>query len=445
MDLTQGNITKQLIEFSLPIFAANILQLLYNTADVIILDRFIGSVGITAANIGGQVMLLATIFSTGLSTGGTVVISQYFGKKDKEGVGRSLFAVFIMCVILAVMITGITLAACTQIISLLNTPSEAVEPATDYLYFAAFGTIAIFGYNAICAAMRGMGDSRSPLYVIGICAAMNIVLDLVLIAHFHMGAGGAAIATSISQALSFIIALVILLRNNKDMGFRLSEWREGFREIPVIARVGLPSAFQSLSVRISMVVVLAIANLNGSVAAAAFGIGVKLDSYSLLTRQAISAGITAMVGQNKGIGNNQRIESAVRTGACINLAQAVVLVTLLQLFAAPVASIFTKDALVVEEVVHYIRIAALAYLPMSLMTSYNSLPIGIGFSEYALFNSFLDSILVRIPLCWLLSIYFGMGMTGLYIGLALSPVAAMITGCLYYHRGNWRDRILLKK
>lgn len=446
VDLTTGSIPKHLIKFGLPLLLGNLLQCLYNTVDVIVLDRFVGGAGITAASISGQIMLVVTVLSTGFSTGGTVVISQYFGRKDEDGLKRGMTTLFILFLGIAAVTTALTLAFGAPLLKLLNTPESALQQADAYLTVCACGIVTIFGYNAVCAVLRGIGDSKKPLYIVGFASLMNVVLDILFVGYFHMGAGGAAFATVLSQGASFVIAMKELFFGKRSsLRLRRSDWKFSKEELKHILRVGLPSACQSFSVRISMVIVLAMVNLQGDIAAAAFGVGVKIDNFAQLPRQAVAAAMTAMVGQNKGAGNNDRIRSVIRIGGAMNFGLAVVILVLLQSFSRTVAGLITTDTLIIDEVVRYIRIASFGYLPLSLMTSYNSLPIGIGFSEYALLNSFLDSVVARISLCWLFGVAMEMGMNGYYLGLALCPIVAMLSGCIYYRRGKWKDRQLIKK
>ena len=209
-DLSQGNVAKQLLIFAWPFILSNLIQALYNVADMIIVGNFCGATSMSGVNIGGQVTFLLTNIVVGLSVGGTVLIGQFKGKNDKDAMREIIGTLFTTLLVLGVVMTGLMIALRRPILHLINTPAESFEQADAYLIITTLGTLFIFGYNALSAVMRGMGDSRHPLMFVGVACVTNIVLDLLLVGPLGMRAQGAALATIASQALSMVLCIVYM-------------------------------------------------------------------------------------------------------------------------------------------------------------------------------------------------------------------------------------------
>ena len=220
-NLTEGNVAKLLIQFALPFMLSNLIQSLYNVADMLIVGNYSGTAAISGVNIGGQVTFILTNFIIGLTVGGTVVIGQYLGSGDRKGVKETIITLLTFLLIAGTAITIIMLVLSDKVLWLLQTPEESYQQARDYLDVTLLGTVFIFGYNAFSAILRGFGDSRRPLVFVSIACATNVVLDLLLVAVFDMAAKGAAIATVISQALSMVLCIITLKRRDFVFDFKL--------------------------------------------------------------------------------------------------------------------------------------------------------------------------------------------------------------------------------
>ena len=220
-NLTEGSVAKQLILFALPFLASNIIQSLYNVADMLIVGNFSGSISMSGVNIGGQVTFILTNFIMGLCTGGTVLVAQAIGAGDKETVKETISTLFTGIAISAVAITAVMIFLKDPVLRLIQTPAESFSEASEYLLITMLGVIFIFAYNALSAIQRGMGDSKRPFYFVCIACVTNIVLDFVFVAGMGMGARGAAIATVISQALSVILCMIYLAKTDFPFDFKL--------------------------------------------------------------------------------------------------------------------------------------------------------------------------------------------------------------------------------
>ncbi|MBR5489866.1 MAG: MATE family efflux transporter [Oscillospiraceae bacterium] len=439
-DLTVGNVVKQLAAFSIPTLLANVLQALYGLADMIVVGQFIGDAGLSATGLCSEVMIVISATSTGICTGGTVVLAQYMGLKDSESQKATISTLFILMCGIAAALTALGIALTPGIVQLMRTPVEAVEQANRYLSYSCGGIVFIFGYNVVCSVLRGLGNSKIPMYIIGFASVLNVLLDLLLVGVCGMDVGGAALATVIAQGVAFGLALWYM----KDLftEFEKNSFVFDRQKARLILKIGVPNMLQTTLVHVSMVFVGAIISTYGVTASAASAIGQKMSSISTLARQAISAGVSTMTGQNMSAGKTDRVESVVKTGVVFSFAANLILFAVVSIFPETVAGIFTKDNAVMGETIKYLRIVAVSYLVMSPMTVFNALAIGVGNSKQSMFNSLLDSVICRMPLCVIMGYFFGL--TGVYIALATSPISAVLSGGTYFFRRKWKKDYLLK-
>lgn len=445
-DFTSGSIPSHLIRFSGPFLLANLLQACYSAADVIVVGHALGSVGTSAIGIGAQVMVILTAACSGLCTGGTIALSQHKGARDLNGQQKSVQTFLILLFLSACGITLLGAATSDLIVRWMHAPAEAAAPAASYLRICCGGIVFIFGYNAICAIFRGLGDSVHPLYFIAAATVLNVILDVLFVFGLSLGVQGAALATVIAQGVSFLCSAIFMMRTQKRLlprpGSRIGIDRS---ELLVILKVGMPSMFQTVLVHFSFLVVGAMMNQLGVIASAVNTIGTRISNFFLLPRQAIAFAAGNIVGQNMGARKPERAEQAIKIGVKLSTAIALLLVLLINLFPGLVIAIFDDTPGVVAEGTRYIHIVSIGFLLMAPMTVYNNLAIGVGRSTRAMVNSLTDSVFVRLPLCVILNYAAGLSLTGIYIGMAVSPLAAVLMGWWYFHRGNWRNEQLLKK
>ncbi len=446
-DLTTGSVPKKLIIFSLPFMAANLMQALYNIVDMIIIGQFGGSVGLSAVSIGGQVTNLLTIAGISISTGGQIFVSQLVGagntNKLKSAIGTQISAICAISVVLTVL--GIVLHR--FILSAMNTPAEAMEEACDYLVVCCLGFFFLYGYNAVCAILRGMGESVKPMIFAAIATAVNLALDLVFIAGMDMGAFGAALATSISQAVSFVSAIVYLYirRNMFGFDFRPASFRPDMDALKTIMKLGIPLMFQQLAITLSMMYVTSYINDYGTVASAVNGVGQKLYSIMSIVTSSLIASSAAMIGQSMGAKKPERVPGVMWTCWGLCLAFWVVLAVISWFFPEEIFSIFNGEPEVLAMAPDYMHISILMFLSFALMSPTLGLINGVGFTTLNLVIALADGVVARIALSLLLGITAGMGLNGFFLGNALAGFVSVIMGCAYYFSGRWRNRQLLSE
>jgi putative MATE family efflux protein len=441
-DLSQGNVARQLLIFAWPFILSNLIQALYNVADMIIVGNFCGAASMSGVNIGGQVTLLLTNMVVGLSVGGTVLIGQFKGRNDKESMRQIIGTLFTTLLVLGIFMTVIMILLRQPILRLINTPEQSFEQADAYLIITTLGTLFIFGYNALSAVMRGMGDSKHPLMFVGVACVTNIVLDLLFVGPFNMRAQGAALATIISQALSMILCIWYMKRHDFIFDFKLSSFRFYGSRLGMLLRVGIPTSVQNVITNLSFLFITALVNTFGVDASAAVGAIGKFNSFAILPAIAMSSSISAMVAQNLGANKQDRAVQTMRTGMVMAIVMSWAMFAIAQLFPAQILRLFADDPKMVELGIPYLRTFSFDYLIVPMLFSLNGLNIGAGHTTFSLINTCLSSLLFRIPFSYIFGMVLNLGLWGVGIGGPAASAAALITAVWFYLSGRWKRQVV---
>lgn len=446
-DLLSGSVPKQLIAFSLPFLAANVLQSVYAVVDMIIVGQFVGSAGLSGVSVGSQIASLFTSTGMGLAMGGQMMLAQFKGAGDQQAQRESIGTMLSFMLLLGIVLAIPCIALAKPLLALLRTPEEACRDAYWYFIISAIGIVFIFGYNSVCAVLRGLGDSRRPMYFVAVSTVTNILLDLLFVGGLGLGAGGAAAATIIAQAVSCLSAFVYLYRHRKSFvfDFRSQSFRIIGTRLKTMLKVGVPFALQFSMLMISMLFVVALVNDFGVSASAGYGVGGKVDSFATLPVYAFSSAAATMVGQNIGARQYTRARSVVHWCVLMTFLCELIVFALVQLFAAQIVSIFNGEPEVVAVGVQYLRLMAFAYLAHCALDGYQSMANGVGFSMLSFICCTVDGLIVRIPLAWLFGSVLGMGIRGVFLGCMLAPFSAAIISSVYFYSGAWKRQGLIQK
>jgi putative MATE family efflux protein len=444
-NLTTGNIPKKLIAFALPLLAANLLQSFYSLADMLVVGRIVGETGLAAISNASMISFIINSVCIGITMGGTVLAAQYKGANDEHGQLETIGTLFTAAFIAAVLVTAAGLAAYRPLFGMLHVPAPAMEDACGYMKIICYGTVFVFGYNAVCSILKGLGDSKSPLYFVAVATVINIVLDLLLVGPFGMGTEGAACATIFSQGISFVISVFHLKRTDFVFDFQLSHFAVKTDKLAAILKIGLPTAAQMVVVNLSYLLITGMLNQFGVSVAAASGVGLKINTFAGMPCWAIGQAVTAMAGQNIGAGDTFRVRKTTSTGLCLNLFITLVMVLLVQIFGKQLILLFTPASPeVLAEGIVYLRICCgVNSLVYAAMYTFDSFAIGTGAATIALFNALLDAVIVRLPVSWLLAFPLGLGYPGIYIGQALSPLLPAAAGLIYFKSKGWENKRIL--
>ena len=439
-DLTSGGVPKTLIGFSLPLFLSGLLQMVYNMVDMIVVGQFVGTEGLSAVAIGGEVLLLITFVAMGFSNAGQILISRHVGAQRYDLVGEMVGTLFTLLESLAVIITIIFLFSYQGILRWLNTPGEIWEYTRQYSVTCVFGIIFIYGYNLVSAILRGMGDSKHPFLFIAIASVINVVLDILLVGPVGLGPFGAALATVIGQAVSFLFALRLLYRNREHIHFDFhpSHFRIGKRVIRSLLSLGIPMVIQSAAITFSMLFVNSYINTYGTVAVAVTGIARKLESMISVVSQAISSAGGAMISQALGAKKTERVPKIVFHALWIVAIPSSVFALITWLKPEWLFGLFSTDPAVLTMALSYIPIAMIQYLGCTLRPPNFALINGSGNSKLNLMVALLDGIFCRIGLSLLLGVALAMGIRGFWYGNALSGLVPFLIGAGYLISGRWK-------
>lgn len=433
MDFTQGNILKKLIRFMIPILGALVLQAAYGAVDLLVVGRFGSTVGLSAVSTGSQILNLVTFVITQLAMGITVLIARYIGEKETNQIGQLLGGSCVVFSILAVVLFVVMVFFSHSLAILMQAPNEAVSLTSTYVKICGAGIFFIIAYNVLSAIFRGLGDSKSPLIFVAIACVVNIVGDLIFVAGLHMDAAGAAIATVLAQAISVILALVMLKRRElpfcltgKD--FRLNHQCRRF------LNVGLPLALQECLTQLSFLALCAFVNRLGLDASSGYGVACKIVNFAMLVPSALMQSMASFVSQNVGAGKEDRAKKVLFTGMSVGIFVGAFVFVGVFFFGNTLTSIFTTDEAVIIKGYDYLK----GFAPETIVTAILFSMIGYfnGHEKtvWVMIQGVVQTLFIRLPLAYIMSIQPNASLT--YIGLA-APIATcfgIVLNVIYYHK-----------
>ncbi len=435
-DFTRGNILGHLVRFGAPFLLSSFLQALYNVTDMAVVGNFSTKEALAGVTNGGQIMNVVVMVVAGLTVGGTILVGHYFGAKREKDVSETIGTLFTVLAMAAVAFTILVLSLTDPILRLIQTPDTVMDEARAYLKICMLGNIFVFGYNAVSAVQRGLGDSRRPLVFVAIAAAINAVLDVWMVKGLNMGAAGAAWATIIAQAISVVMAASYLSRNKFVFDFKWKSFAIHPEKLRQVFKIGLPSSAQSLVVSVSFLAMTALSNGFGVSASAAGGVVGKLNSFAILPILAIQQSISAIAAQNMGAERHDRALEALKKGILFSLGIGAVVFAAVQLFPAQVISLLTDDPEVIGEGVRYLRAFSYDYLLVPFVFSFGGLVIASGHTMFSLVLASLSSLILRIPAAWILSSLIGLAGVGL--GAPIATLGSSFLGLWFVLSGRWR-------
>lgn len=442
-DFTAGNVPVQLITFAAPLFLSNLLQVVYNMVDMFIVGQCVGNVGLSALSVGGDVAGFMTFLAMGFSNAGQVVISQFIGAKKEDCISRFVGTMVTFLLGCAAVVSVIVMIGRHQILGWMNTPGEAWEYALDYVTICTAGLVFIYGYNIVSALLRGFGDSRHPFIFISISAVTNVVLDLAFVMGLGWGAAGAALATVLSQTLSFLLAAGFVFRNREKMGleFSLQNFEINPEYLSVLVKLGVPMAIKNASVQFSKLFVNSWINSYGVVVSAVSGIGNKLSTIANLFSNSVNTAGASMVGQNIGAEKYKRVSKVMLSAFVIDISITAVIIAVFVSFPEVVFGLFTSDTSSIMAIaMEFVPIGVLVFLGSAFRAPMNTLLNGGGNYKINFAVAVLDGMINRIGFGLLFGLAFHMGYIGFWLGDALASFTPFLIGGVYYLSGKWKTR-----
>ena len=423
-DFTQGSILKKLVAFMMPVLGALILQAAYGAVDLLVVGRFGSTSGLSAVSTGSQVLNLVTFVVVQFAMGITVLIARYLGEKKPEKIGAVIGGGAIVFTIISVVLFIVMVCFAHPISILMQAPEEAVDLTASYVRICGGGIFFIVAYNLLSAIFRGLGDSKSPLLFVLVACIVNVIGDLALVAGLHMDAAGAAIATVSAQALSVVFAVVLLIK--KELPFSIA--RKDFRLNPQckkFLKIGLPLALQEFLTQVSFLALCAFVNRLGLEASSGYGVACKIVNFAMLVPSALMQSMASFVSQNIGAGKKKRAKKSMFTGIGVGLVVGCLVFALVIFKGDMLAGFFSTDAAVIENGYAYLKGFALETIVTAILFSMVGYFNGNNKTIWVMTQGLIQTLLVRLPLAYFMSIQPNASLTK--IGLA-APLSTMVGG-----------------
>lgn len=436
-DMTEGNPTGLLLSFMLPMVVGNLFQQLYSMVDSMIVGKYVGADALAAVGATGSLNFLFFSLCGGMSNGIGIIVSQYFGAGNKEGVCKSIGnAVYIIACSAALMgLLGFLLAR--PVLMLLHTPENILDSSTLYMKIMSAGVAAVVLYNCVAAILRAVGDSKTPLYFLMVASLLNIGLDLLFVRVFHMGVAGAGIATIIAQLLSGVGSLFFALSTNPYFKIKREQLRLEWEIIRQCIRIGVPLAFQSSLIAFSCVILQSVVNTFGSVVVAAFTATSRIEQLIQQPFNSLSMAMSTYTGQNIGAGKLQRVQQGYRRAWLIMLVFTLPVIPLVQVGGEVIMHLFVNEQEVIALGARALKLTSWFYLFLGSIYVSRGLLNGAGDAVFSLING-ITEMLGRICFAKPLTLVPAIGVWGVWLATGMTWLLVGVVSLLRYFQGKWK-------
>ncbi len=441
-DFTQGSEWRQILRFALPMMLGNLFMQLYQLVDTIIVGQSIGTEALAAVGASTPVVFMTTALVTGIGIGASVVISQYFGAKKIDRIQKTSDTLFIFLLVMGAIVSIAGYFLSDDILRLMRLPVESLPMGTDYLQIYLGGSILLFGYNSVAAILRGLGDSKTPLYFLIVASILNIILDLLFILTFDWGVKGAAWATIVSQGISFLLSIWWV--NRKSSLLRIDLLRLKFNNyiFGQCLRLGLPTGIQQVCVAVGMMALMGIVNKFGFEITASYTTAQRIDSLIALPVMNFAAALTSFVGQNMGAGNLTRIKRGLKATLLMTITTCLIINTFIILFGKNIMMLFTDDPSVIKIGAECLVVLNSFYIIFGIMFIFNGMLRGVGATIFPMLTTLVALWFIRVPAAAYLSTEFGY--TGIWWSFPIGWTAGMLGAVTYYLSGRWKKSGIIK-
>jgi len=441
-DLSQGPVAKQIFIFALPMLLGNVFQQMYNIVDTIIIGQYIGTEALAAAGASFPVIFVLVSLVIGITTGTTIIISQYYGAKNYEGVRRAIDTAFVFLFFASIGLTILGLVFIEDVWRLIGLPENLIPDATLYFSVYASGLVLMFGYNAVSAVLRGLGDSKTPLYFLIISTILNIGFDLLFVLVFKWGIGGVAFATVLAQGIAFGMSVIYLNRTHKLIRVAVKGLVFDWDIFKKSLRIGIPTGMQHTFVSLGMLALISIVNRFGTDTIAAYTIAWRIDSFAAMPAMNFGLALTTFVGQNLGANRPDRVRQGLRATLLMSTAVSLTVTFVAWVFGRYLMGIFTSNEVVIDIGYNYLVIVSSFYVIFSAMFVTQSVMRGAGDTLVPMFITLIALWLLRIPASHFLSLRFGE--TGIWWGIPVAWMFGFIAAYIYYRTGRWKRKAVVK-
>ncbi|MBR6558837.1 MAG: MATE family efflux transporter [Clostridia bacterium] len=447
-DMTEGSVIKSIVAFTLPMLIGNIAQQMYSTVDTIVVGKFAenGDNAISAVGSALPILNMLLVLFIGISAGASVMVSQYFGAKNRKAlsytVGNCITITAISCVGLIVVATPFI----RPVLELLNTPEATIDGCTAYLTISLVGIAGMAYYNILGGIIRGMGDSVSALVYLLIATVINIVLDLLFVAVFHMDVAGVALATVIAQMISSLLCLIKLAKMRDNFDFGIKYMRPKTHYVKTVVKLGLPSGLTQAIFSSAMIIVQSLTNSFGEQFVAANVIIMRVDGFAMMPNFSFGTALTTFAGQNVGAGKYDRVSKGAKQGTLLAVACSTIITGIILIFGRSLMSVFTDTKDLVDMSYRLMFILAVGYIAVAVTQSLSGIMRGAGDTMTPMWISLITTVAVRVPIAYGIS-YFTRSETlpfgdsrCIQISLLSSWVIGAILTALFFSFGKWKNK-----
>lgn len=447
-DMTVGTPWKSILMFTVPMLLGNIAQQLYNTVDSIVVGRYIGDNALAAVGSAGPILNMLLVLFIGISAGASIMVSQYFGAKNREAlsytIGNCITVTAICCVLLILVMAPFI----RPILVALNTPETILDGCADYLMICLVGMAGLAYYNILSGMLRGMGDSFSALIYLLVATVINIVLDVFFVAVIQMGVGGVALATVIAQLISSILCLIKLARMREFFDFGTKYLKPVGTYVKTVVRLGLPSGLTQAIFSSAMIVVQSLTNQFGEQFIAANVVIMRVDGFAMMPNFSFGTALSTYAGQNVGAGLYDRVTKGAKQGTLMAVGCSTIITGAILLFGKGLMGIFTETTALVNLSYELMKILAVGYIAVAVTQSLSGVMRGAGDTMTPMWISLITTVAIRVPIAYGISFLtrtaelpYGR-QECIQISLLLSWLIGALLTAIFYARGKWKDKAL---
>lgn len=446
VDMTEGSPWQKIVFFTVPMLAGNIAQQLYNTVDSVVVGNYVGDNALAAVGSAGPILNLLIVLFVGISVGAGIMVSQYFGARNREGLSTAIGNCITLTGIATLFVMVAASLAARPLLELLDTPASIIDWCHSYLLILFIGVAGLAFYNILSGVLRGLGDSMSALAYLLVSTVINIVLDIVFVAVLGMGVNGVALATVIAQTISAALCLFKLLRMREIFDLKTEHLKLKKQYSMNIIRLGLPSGITQAIMSMAMIVVQSLTNSFGEMFIAANVIIMRVDGFAMMPNFSFGTAMTTYAGQNVGAGALDRVEKGAKQGTLIAMGTSAVITALILIFGKGLMGIFTKTTELVDLSRELMGILAVGYIAMAVTQSLSGVMRGAGDTMTPMWISIVTTIIVRVPIAYGIAYLTRTPelpngrQECIVISLLISWLFGAFVTFLFYKRGKWKQR-----
>ncbi len=448
VDMTQGTPWKSIVMFTLPMLIGNIAQQLYSTVDSIVVGQYIGDSALASVGSAMPILNMLLVLFMGISTGASIMVAQYFGAKNREGlswtIGNCITLTFISCIFLMVVATPFM----RPVLELLNTPESIIDGCTNYLTISVIGIAGMGFYNILSGIIRGMGDSISALIYLLVATVINIALDIYFVASLGMGVGGVALATVIAQGISSVLCLFKLAQMRNFFDFKLKFLRPVASYVKTTIKLGLPSGLTQAIMSSAMIIVQSLTNQFGEQFIAANIIIMRVDGFAMMPNFSFGMALTTYAGQNVGAGLYDRVVKGAKQGTLIAVGCSTAITIVILFLGKYLMAAFTQTAELIDMSYYLMMILAAGYIAMAVTQSLSGIMRGAGDTMTPMWISLITTVVTRVPIAYGISWLTTTpelpngNCECIQISLLISWVIGAVLTAIFYARGKWKNKAI---